>query len=258
LHYRSRFGQLLRNWVLAFAGHRPLIGIRYLPRYIRDWIAFARASPRGTVRLRDSYPCLTDWVSATPFDAHYFYQGAWLARRLAIAKPARHVDIGSSVLTISMLSAQVETVFLDYRPLQARLSGCLSVAGDVTRLPFADGSVASLSCLHVIEHIGLGRYGDPIDPLGSQRALAELVRVLADGGQLYLSVPVGRERVCFNAHRVFSPASIVAMAQPLELVAFGFVDDNGMFHESANTAAAQTLDYGRGLFELRKNAKGAR
>ena len=74
---------------------------------------------------------------------------------------------------------------------------------------FATGSVDSLSCLHTIEHVGLGRYGDPVDPEGWVVAVRELARILAPGGRLYLGTPIGRERVCFNSERVFSPKTIL-------------------------------------------------
>ena len=60
------------------------------------------------------------------------------------------------------------------------------------------------------EHIGLGRYGDPLDPLGTRKAAAELQRVLAPGGQLLFSLPVGRPRVEFNAHRVHDPHEVAS------------------------------------------------
>jgi hypothetical protein len=55
---------------------------------------------------------------------------------------------------------------------------------------------------------------------------------------------------------VFSPDSIVAAAQPLELVAFGFVDDDGVLHEAAEIASVRTLDYGCGMFEFLRPIEG--
>ncbi len=52
------------------------------------------------------------------------------------------------------------------------------------------------SCMHTIEHIGLGRYGDPLDAVGDQTALSELQRVVAPGGSLLIVVPVAT--ACFN------------------------------------------------------------
>ncbi|MBL0919593.1 MAG: DUF268 domain-containing protein [Hydrogenophaga sp.] len=231
---------------------RPLIGLAYLPRFIRHWMRFSRLSKDARLRLVDAYPNLCDWVASTPFDPHYFYQAAWLARQLASAPPAKHLDIGSDVKLIGTLSAFVPTEFMDFRPLDATLTGLECTRGDILALPMADDSVTSVSCLHVVEHIGLGRYGDPIDPEGSRKAIAELERVLAHGGRLFLSVPVGRERICFNAHRVFATKTIVDLFGKLNLISFSLVDDTGRFWPDCSPDRANGLDYGCGMFVLEK------
>ena len=244
---------LLKRWVLAFVAPRPLVGVLHLRRYLRDLLAYRKAAPAGLrPKLLDSYPCLTDWTPSTPFDPHYFHQGAWLAGHLKSVAPALHVDVGSSVTMVGVLCAHVPTLFVDYRPLNARLPGLLSVAGDIKRLPFADGSLISLSSLHVLEHIGLGRYGDPLDPEGSVRGACELARVLAPGGQLYVSVPTGRDRTCFNAHRVFSPAVLLSLFPGLTLNGFSLVDDDGRFEPASSVQAAERLEYGCGMYVLSK------
>lgn len=241
-----------KRWLLAFITPRPLVGLLYIPRFVRDWYRYGRRAKADKPKFIDSYPCLTDWLPYTPFDPHYFFQGAWLARGLAQHKPILHVDVASSVLTIGTVSAQVDTVFVDYRPIRANLTGMLPIAGNIVNLPFASNSLASLSCLHVIEHIGLGRYGDAIDAAGSIKAARELQRVLATGGMLFLSTPVGRERVCFNAGRIFAPESIPAMLPELEVVEFSFVDDAGRFLQKQPLAAAKDSEYGCGMYVFRK------
>lgn len=223
-----------------------------VPRYFSDWFAYQDAALGQTLSFKDSYPCLADGVKATPFDPHYFFQAAWLARRLQESRPSFHVDVGSSAMMVNVLSAGMNMAFVDYRPLRVRLSNLSSLAGDIVRLPFRDACIASLSCLHVIEHVGLGRYGDPINPAGSQLAAAELQRVLQPGGRLFLSVPVGRERVCFNAHRVFSPGTVRAFFPELQLKSFSLVDDSGQLNEEVPLEAGVSLDYGCGLFEFVK------
>jgi len=247
---KTRLRDLARSWLLPFFDPRPLASIVYLPRFWLQWRRYRRLAGADAVRFADLYPCLSDRVTRTPFDAHYFFQAAWLSRRLAQTRPDQHVDIGSSVTMISVLSAQLPVVFVDYRPLQVALPGLSCVGGDLMHLPFADASLNSISSLHVIEHVGLGRYGDPIDAEGSVRATRALARVLKPGGRLFVSVPVGRERVCFNAHRVFAPQTIVASFARLRLERFALVDDAGRFHEDAPLEAAATLSYGCGMFEF--------
>lgn len=247
--------ELMKNWCLAFFDPRSLGRVLELPRFIRDYYAFKSQAPSAPARFIDTFPCLGDRTSHTPFDPHYFFQGAWLARRLAVTRPVRHIDVGSSVVMLSTLSAEVDTLFIDYRPLDAHLEGLTPIAGSILALPLRTGSTASLSCLHVIEHIGLGRYGDAIDSKGSAKAARELQRVLMPGGMLFLSTPVGRARVCFNAHRVFAPASIPAMLPELELVEFSFVDDAGRFLQNQPLASAKDNEYGCGMYLFRKRGR---
>lgn len=245
---------LIKHWISAFLTTRPFVAVANLPRYVRQLREYRRMNGRACVRFRDSYPCLTDAVARTPFDPHYFHQGAWLARRLAARSPALHVDVGSSVLTMGVLSGTVPMVFLDYRPIRVSLTGFYPVAGSITRLPFGDGTLDSVSSLHVLEHIGLGRYGDPLNVEGSRRGALELERVTRPGGRIHISVPIGRERVCFNAHRVLSPDTVVAWFGACGLIEFSFVDDAGEFQEHRPVSGNRTLEYGCGLFIFEKRA----
>ena len=243
---------VIARWGAAFLGPHFFASLATLPRYFVDWGVYKRSAGQQQLSFRDSYPCLTDRVKATPFDPHYFFQAAWLARRLSQAMPSLHVDIGSSAMMLNVLSASAKTIFVDYRPLRVQLSNFIPLGGDIVHLPFRSGAITSLSCLHVIEHVGLGRYGDPVNPAGSQLAAAELQRVLQPGGRLFLSVPVGRERVCFNAHRVHAPRTVQSFLPELRLESFSLVDDTGRFTEQVPLEAAVGLDYGCGLFEFVK------
>jgi len=102
------------------------------------------------------------------------------------------------------------------------------------------------------EHVGLGRYGDPLDPFGSRRACEELARVLAPGGELLLTCPTGKERLCFNAHRIHTPAQIVSYLAELDLVEFSFVDDAGMLCRNADMNVASNAEYGCGFYRFRR------
>ena len=244
--------KLAQNWGLPFLDPRRIASVVRLPGFFTAWIRYRRMAGGGNARFADLWPCLMDRVSHTPFDPHYFYQAAWMARNLAKSNPPLHVDVGSDIRMLGVLSAFVPLLFVDYRPLRVHQEELTPIAGDITRLPFADGSVSSLSSLHVIEHIGLGRYGDPIDPSGCFAGLHELERVLARGGQLYLSTPVGRERVCFNAHRVFATRTILNALPSLKVVRFGLVDDQGRFADACEFSHADNLSYGCGMFVMTK------
>ena len=160
------------------------------------------------------------------------------------------MDVGSRVDLVGFLTAVTSVVFVDIRPLEVDIEDLEPVAGSVLDMPFEDGSLESVSCLHVAEHIGLGRYGDPLDPLGTRKAAAELARVLAPGGQLLFSLPVGRPRVEFNAHRVHDPREVRSWFDGLELVEFAGVDDAQVFrrHRSLDELAGST--YACGMFQL--------
>jgi SAM-dependent methyltransferase len=244
--------EFVRNWSGVFINHRQIISLRHLPRYFAQFVKFRRQVGKGHARFIDSFPQLTDLHATTPFDPHYFYQSAWLSRQLAADKPDIHVDVGSSVMVVGVISGQIPTVFVDFRPLAVRLPGLSCIAGNIVQLPFADASVVSLSCLHVIEHIGLGRYGDPLDPNGARQAAAELQRTVAHGGHLYLSTPIGRERICFNAHRVFAPETIVSLFDKLDLVEFSYVSDDGSLLNDTLLADFPAMSYACGLFKFRK------
>lgn len=179
-----------------------------------------------TVNIEDCFPCLTDKTETTEFDRHYVFHPAWAARILASTRPAEHLDISSSLHFCSIVSAFVPVKFYDYRPAALGLDNLTSDACDLLDLPFADQSVDSLSCMHVVEHVGLGRYGDPLDPDGDLKAMTELKRVLAIGGSLLFVVPVGKPRIMFNAHRIYSYDQIMACFSDLELREFALIPDN--------------------------------
>ena len=234
---------------------RLLAAPREYARFVRDFRAYRRLS--GEARWRDAFPQLFDRVPTSPYDEHYFFQDAWAAQRIAEAAPERHVDVGSRVDLVGFLTTLTDVVFVDIRPLEVDLPRLTSVAGSVLDLPFKDGAVESLSCLHVAEHVGLGRYGDPLDPDGTRKAAAELARVLAPGGRLLFSGPVGRPRVCFNAHRVHDPRDLVAMFAELELAEFSGVDDRGRFARWRALEEFANADYACGLFDFRRARSGS-
>jgi SAM-dependent methyltransferase len=211
--------------------------------------------PRFAVEWDDCLPCLDDRTPGTGFDRHYVYHTAWAMRVLARLRPAEHVDVASSLYFAALASAIVPVRYYEYRPVDLHLPGLTCGQADLLRLPFTDGSVASLSCMHVIEHVGLGRYGDGLDPDGDLKAMAELRRVLAPGGNLLFVAPVGRPRVQFNAHRIYAFEQVTRAFKGLDLVEFALVPDrqNGSgLIAAATKQQADAQRYGCGCFWFRR------
>jgi hypothetical protein len=230
---------------------------RGVPFFLRNLLAYRRVNnDEFPVTLGDLYYMSHErFASAGSAKGHYFHQDLWAARHLYDRGIRRHVDVGSRVDGfVAHVLPFCEVEYVDIRPLDAHVSGLTFKAGSIVSMPFDTDSVASLSSLHVLEHVGLGRYGDPIDPNGYRLAAAELTRILAPGGTLLVGTPVGRERLCFDAHRVFDPQRIVKLFEPLRLESFALVEDGGDQVESASLENARKHEYACGLFVFRKDS----
>jgi SAM-dependent methyltransferase len=239
-------------WLEPVISIKPLSrSISSYKRYLSDWSRYAALPDAEPLNFLDSYPCLFDRTATTPFDSHYFYQGIWALKAILQSGTHVHVDVGSNIVFAGMLTALTRVVFMDIRPLTVNLDRFTSLSGSILALPLADNSVTSLSCLHVAEHIGLGRYGDSLDTRGTAKAIRELVRVLAPQGHLYFSVPVGKPRLCFNAHRIHSPQQIMDYFHDLELVEFSGID-RGMFLQGIDPADLAEASYACSLFHFTK------
>lgn len=230
------------HWFLSSQlGCDPLRFLRFLRGSLffwHDWWRFRRLYS-GKLTLR---PCLQDWYEEGGVTkSEYFWQDLLVARRIFEAKPRRHVDIGSRVDGfVAHVASFREIEVFDVRPITTRVPGVVFRQADLMQ-PIApvevgeDGCCDSLSCLHAIEHFGLGRYGDPIDPDGYQRGMANMARLLKPNGRFYLSAPIGQERVEFNAHRVFDPRTVIRCAQGngLHLEQLTIVSADGTMSQSS-------------------------
>ncbi len=169
-----------------------------------------------------AYPCLGD-DKVHGFDQHYVYHVAWAARKIAEINPLHHTDIGSSLHLCTTVAAHTHTTYLDYRVPDLYIQN-LSV-GQIDIANQSIDPVESLSCCHVIEHIGLGRYGDNLDNEGDLKAIQNLKK--STKRHLLFVVPVGKPAVYFNAHRVYSPVYIASLFAEFTCREFYLIPNNG-------------------------------
>jgi SAM-dependent methyltransferase len=173
-------------------------------------------------------------------DGHYFAQDLYVAQQLFMNSPKRHLDIGSRIDGfVSHVASFREIVVGDIRPATIKAKNIQFIRVDITdKSGIPNSSFDSVSCLHVLEHVGLGRYGDRIHPDGWLAAISNLVDIVTPGGRIYISVPVGRQKVAFNAHRIFDFSTIFEALSQLVLVdRLALVDDYQELHEFASNSA---------------------
>jgi SAM-dependent methyltransferase len=228
------------NQLLVLAGLEPLRLLhtaRTLPMYLRNYRAYRRlqrgpAPPDFPVTHR--IPMLHDRMATAGRRGAYFHQDLLVARRILERRPRRHVDIGSRIDGfVAHVALFREIEVLDIRPMNEQILNIVFRQIDFMRedQPLTD-YCDSVSCLHALEHFGLGRYGDPVDPHGHLKGFRNLHRILQMGGTCYLSVPMGPQRTEFDSQRVFSLDYLLRMVSDgFRLERFSYVDDAGALHE---------------------------
>lgn len=211
--------------------------------------------------VRELIPCYEDkQENAGMLGFHYFYQDLYIAQRIYQNNPIRHIDIGSSVSGfIAHVASYREIEIYDIRPLKNRITNVKFKQVDIMQLREEDIECTdSISCLHALEHFGLGRYGDPICYDGYLLGFINIHRMLKRNGKFYFSVPLGQQRVEFHAHRVFSLKYLLEMITSYyKIDAFSFIDDNNIFYENVNISEEKIANncgcrLGCAIFELTK------
>lgn len=214
------------HWIVAEQFGLDLIkffkAIRGLPNYVTDYWKF-KAGFSGSLVFQ---PCLGDrFNQAGATSNEYFWQDLLVARQVFLRRPDKHVDVGSRIDGfVAHVASFREVEVFDIRLVTTSIPGVLFRRADfmsadsvAAYVRSEQGYCDSLSCLHAIEHFGLGRYGDQVDPQGYVRGIGNLAKLLVPGGRLYLSTPIGRQRVEFNANWVFAPSTILQTASAFGL-----------------------------------------
>lgn len=247
--YLKRYFTILGKDILVRFPKR----VFYFFKFLGEYRQFKKQND-GRLRMKfaEIYPCLTDRVKTTPFDRHYVLHPAWAARVLAQTRPEYHVDISSILSFSTIASAFLPIRFYDYRVAEIDLPNYKSGFADLTNLSFETDSIPSISCMHTIEHIGLGRYGDPIDPKADLKAINELIRVVRKGGDILFVAPLGDGRIEFNGQRLYSKEQVLGYFGNCTLMNFTLIPDQGDLIENADNEFIQKQKFPCGCFWFRK------
>jgi SAM-dependent methyltransferase len=187
-----------------------------IPIFIKEYYIFKKLN-KNKNQLYYFKPCLHDrFEEGGVTNSEYFWQDLMVARLIFEANPKSHIDIGSRIDGfVAHVASYREINVVDIRPINTKINGIIFKQLDIMDSSYftTNGTYFekfdSVSCLHTIEHFGLGRYGDPIDPDGYTKGLSNIISMLKPDGLFYLSTPIGKERVEFNANRVFDPVKLI-------------------------------------------------
>lgn len=189
---------------------------------------------------------------------HYFHQDLLVANMIFNEKPVRHVDVGSRIDGFVAHVAAFRTIeIVDIRPLASTNHQNITFIQADLMIPASIKKTDSISCLHAIEHFGLGRYADPIDINGHIKGIDNLVYLVEKNGHLYISFPIGtKNEVHFNAHRIFHPnyiLSIPSIKEHMKLKRFDYVNDEGdLILNTHPDNVKMPLKYGCGIYTFQK------
>lgn len=235
---------------------------RNLPFYYRDLAELKKQMGKDdSFPFSSTFPKLKErFASAGTMSGHYFHQDLYVARKIFGRRPVKHIDIGSRVDGfVAHVAVFREIEIVDIRAMESKVENILFRQADLMQLPAGmENYCDSLSALHSIEHFGLGRYGDPIDYNGHLKALNNIAKILKPGGTFYFSVPIGPQRIDFNAHRVFSVKYLLDLfRKDYVLKSFSYVNDKGDLitdPEMSPQSIANNFNcyWGCGIFELEK------
>ncbi|MGO9138896.1 MAG: DUF268 domain-containing protein [Syntrophales bacterium] len=235
--------------------------LRGMPSFLKDYREIKKQAKQAGVvfPFGNFYPCIEDRYQKNGISSgHYFHQDLLVANKIYVNRPVKHVDIGSRIDGfVAHVASFREIEVFDIRELTAVIQNVNFRCLDITDRNFVLSDYCdSVSCLHSLEHFGLGRYGDRVDYSGHLLGWENIYKMLEKGGKFYFSVPIGEQRIEFNAHRVFSIQYLLSMIDNLyEIDSFSYVNDEGslVLNASLNKQTVESnfsCHYGCAIFEL--------
>jgi SAM-dependent methyltransferase len=238
---------------------KSLKGYPYFRRDLK--LIKQQLSHQNDFKITRLHPCLEDrFEESGVLSGHYFHQDLYVAQKIFQNKPAKHLDIGSRTDGfVAHVASFREIDVVDIRDLKNTIPQINFIKADFSiENPGFDNYCDSISCLHAIEHFGLGRYGDTVDVNGHIKGLNNIYRTLKQGGKFYFLTPIGPLRIEFNAHRVFSIEYLLRLFDDkYKIDSFSYVDDKGDLYRDTELSKQNiennfSCRYGCGIFEMTK------
>lgn len=215
---------------INFADYCQEFGLTELSFVFKDAKKYSELNSRESFSIKNQnmWPILSDKYAFAGSMNNYFWQDLWAAKLVIASGKKAHFDIGSRLdgFIAHLLASQIEVTMIDIRQFPGEISNLYTIIDDATNLgQVEDNSIESLSALCSLEHFGLGRYGDPVDPEACFKCFTAIQKKMKKDGNLYISLPIGKERVEFNAHRVFYASTISNAFSELNLIEFSCTAD---------------------------------
>ena len=254
------------NFYLSLIGFSPksfLLSVKGIKQFLKNKSLIKKqiASSDKFFSINKLHPCLTDrYDTAGELSLHYFHQDLLIANKIFLNNPVKHVDVGSRIDGfVAQVASFREIKVLDIRKMKNEILNVEFHQADITDKNFnLINYCDSLSCLHALEHFGLGRYGDEVNINAHLSGLENLYKMLKENGKIYISVPIGPQRIEFDAHRVFSIKYLLDQFEnKFRMDAFSYIDDNNNLFENVeleqkNVKSNFSCTYGCGIFEMTK------
>lgn len=127
-------------------------------------------------------------------------------------EPARSIKIldigcGYSNFPVRLASMGYSVTAVDLQKYTFEHPNLRFVQGDINKLSLGVGKFDIVTCISVLEHVGLDVYGGEVDPRGDRLALKSIHKLLKKRGRLILTMPFGQESRSFS-YRSYSWAQV--------------------------------------------------
>ncbi len=231
---------------------------QYFINFILLMIKWSSRRDTNFGKFPSLFPCPSDrYFSAGSMNGHYFQQDLLVAQIIFKEKPNIHIDIGSRIDGfVAHIATFMKIIVVDVRDVKKNIENITFIKSDIRDFSIHHSNLYdSVSCLHALEHFGLARYGDKFNLDGHIEGIEALAAIIKPGGRVYISVPIGKSKIQFDAHRIFSHQHISdIIIGKFEIIYFYIIDDSGRISEfpGDHRYDSSGIKYGCGIYICKK------